>query len=148
MTEYTMTDLDSGCDEVVEADDMEEACEACEAWIQAGDWDEDGCRVSCCVKDESTGEQEWFDVDVEPDHAYLIARTGAVGCGDRPEDHEWDATVEIDGGLGANPGVFSRGSTMIYKTHCSRCGLRRKERVTGMESNPDDSDTTEYWRDD
>lgn len=63
---YTMTDLESGCDEVVEANSMDEAIASCEQWVKDGDWGDDGCCVTCRVTNDSTGESESFAVDVAP----------------------------------------------------------------------------------
>ena len=152
MTEFTLSVMDDGGEETIEAHSMEDAIESCEAWVQGGDWDwdteEGGCRIACCVTDESTGAKEWIDVDIEPDHNQLITATGDLGCGGQPEDHHWESSTEVEGGLDENPGVWSTGGTsMMFESHCSRCGLRRRERWTGPQHNPGDHDTTEYWRD-
>ena len=93
-------------------------------------------------------------VDIEPDHAVLIASAVADRqcgmswrpddwCGDEPEDHDW--TSEGEGGCDDNPGVWMTGGTsMVFHTHCSRCGLRRTMKHTGSQFNPGESDTVEY----
>jgi hypothetical protein len=68
---------------------------------------------------------------------------GNAGCGDSPDDHDW--TAEGEGGCDENPGVWSTGGTsMMFRTHCRACGLRRTEHTTGYQRNPGDHDTVEY----
>jgi len=91
-------------------------------------------------------------VEVEPDHAVLIAiavaspwgvRRPDDWCGDEPDDHDWTSAGE--GGCDDNPGVWSTGGTsMEFSDHCSRCGLRRTMKHTGSQYNPGESDTVEY----
>ena len=52
--------------------------------------------------------------------AQLSAIGYHVGCGEDPEDHEWVATVEVDGGI----------------EHCAVCGLRRRRVWPGSQRNP------------
>jgi hypothetical protein len=69
----------------------------------------------------------------------LIAAAG----GDTSCDHDWSA--EGEGGCSENPGVWSTGGTsMVFHTHCTHCGLIRIERSTGSQRNPGEHDTVEY----
>jgi len=73
----------------------------------------------------------------------IRAAMGDAGCGDDPDDHDW--TSEGEGGLDENPGVWSTGGTsMVYHSHCRRCGLRRIEHSHGAQRNPGEGDSVEY----
>lgn len=39
--------------------------------------------------------------------------------------HEWTATVEREGGLKENPGVFGHGGGVIINDHCAKCDMER-----------------------
>jgi len=82
---------------------------------------------------------EDIQVEIEPDHATLMQAAGASeDC-----EHKW--STEGEGGLKENPGVWSTGGTgLIFESHCTRCGLRRKERSPGIQNNHDEHDTVEY----
>lgn len=89
-----------------------------------------------------------WSCEIEADHEALIRAAVpryAESCGDSPDDHDWESTVEIEGGCRENPGVWSLGGTaMRFAAHCTACGLRRVEHVTGSQRNPGEHDTTEY----
>jgi hypothetical protein len=89
--------------------------------------------------------EEYLDVAIEPDHGGKIAAAtrGEQTCGNSPDDHDW--TADGEGGCRENPGVWSRGGTiMTFSTHCRKCGLHRLERTVGTQRNPGDHDTVEY----
>ena len=140
-TDWETTTLDN-CGSLAEA--IEEA----EYEIREGTWDDNGTRVSARVEevdaDGNVVDHDYIDVEVPPNHAALIRRaTHGVGCGDSPDDHDW--TGEGEGGCTENPGVWSVGGTaMVFKAHCTRCGLHRTERTTGAQRNPGEHDTVEY----
>ena len=147
MTTYYLILDDQNGDTTVEAVDLDEAREQMEEWVQEGDYDERGARISGRIenKDEET---VWSgSIDVPPDHEYLIRMAtqdydGEI-CGTDPEDHDW--TSEGEGGCDENPGVWSTGGTSTaYRSHCRTCGLQRYETLTGSQYNPNESDTVQY----
>lgn len=112
-------------------------------WVEGGDWGSDGVCVSTwwALTDEDGEEIETgtLDVEIEPDHDVLISAAG----GDTECDHDW--TAEGEGGCTENPGVWSTGGTsMIFATHCRKCGLHRVEHSTGSQRNPGEHDTWTY----
>ena len=40
-------------------------------------------------------------------------------------DHNWTSTVEIEGGLPDNPGVFIHGRGVLVRLHCTHCNLTK-----------------------
>lgn len=116
--------------------------EETEDWVRDGEWGADGAVV--IVRWELyEGDVEVADgsdnVEIEPDHDSLIrAAGGDPGCA-----HEW--SDEGEGGCDENPGVFGLGGTAIaINMHCTRCGIHRSERKTGVQRNPGEHDTVEY----
>jgi hypothetical protein len=121
-------------------------------WCSNGSWGAHGASV--CVwwtltdNDGKELDRGSVTVEIEPDYPMLIK--DAVGsrppedfCGYEDDDHEW--TSEGLGGCDSNPGVWSTGGTsMVFKTHCKNCGLRRTEYHTGLQRNPGEHDTVEY----
>lgn len=131
---------------------QDEISEACEKWVNDGDWSEfpDGLEVTVWWElSDADGDEIDYDyeiIDILPDHESLIrAAAKGKGCGNNPEDHEWESTVEIEGGLRQNPGVWSLGGTTVLNaSHCCNCGLRRKITEYGAQRNPGQIDTTTY----
>jgi hypothetical protein len=124
-------------------------CESeCDDWAKEGEWGENGAEVKTWwTLLDGSGEEiasGSATTEIEPDHESLIsAACGDSGCGTSPDDHDW--TAEGEGGLNENPGVWSTGGTsMVFKTHCKKCGLQRTERTTGSQKNPGEHDTVEY----
>jgi len=126
-------------------------------WVRGGDYGHDGASVAAWYTVLTPGgtvvqERTRLTVEVEPDHAHLIA-AGLLGlpssraeacCGDLdPDDHNW--TSEGEGGCRENPGVWSLGgTTLAFNDHCRACGLHRHVVKLGPQRNPDDHDTVEY----
>jgi hypothetical protein len=149
-----MADDNECADEIaIDGEDLDEIIEEAEAkcreWASATDWGTDGARVSVRYRiEDEDGEQVargTVVVDIEPDHEALIAEAcrWRRHCGDRPEDHRW--TSEGEGGCTSNPGVWATGGTsMEFRSHCRRCGLRRVWSTTGSQYNPGDHDTVSY----
>lgn len=158
MSEYTLTMRDDGGSEeslTLEAETLSEALAAvaneCEDWVSGGSWGDDGASVMVrwTLTDDDGAELDDGSetVEVPPDHAALIG--AAIGyadadiCGDDPDDHDW--TREDEGGCDQNPGVWSvRGTALEIHEHCSVCGLRRHQHLTGAQRNPGECDRIEY----
>lgn len=132
-----------------EHDTADEALDAGEAHARAeapnGDYGQDehgGARVRLTITvQSSTGAEQsrTIEIDIEPDHDAAIKAAG----GDPDCDHDWSG--EGEGGCDQNPGVWSTGGTSFRTvSHCTGCGVRRIEHVTGSQSNPGDVDTTTY----
>lgn len=133
----------AGCDEHAIEIARKRVCK----WVRGGDWGTEGAlvEVSLTIFDDEDQENEIYDVDmnisVAPDHETLIEQAG----GDNDCDHDWIATVEIDGGCEQNPGQFSHGGTVYSSSeHCRICGLVRVETTYGSQRNPGEHDTVEY----
>ena len=147
--EYAVTMRDE-CGSVqttsVDASNINEAWDMAESetedWCRSGEWGRDGASVQCYYNVESESER-WIDVEIEPDHDALIKAAG----GDTDCDHDW--TAEGEGGCDQNPGVWSTGGTsMVFRSHCRKCGLHRIENHTGSQRNPGEHDTVEYTQPD
>ena len=146
---YKFTCREDGVTETRGAADMDTAKELAEDWVREGEWGDDGAVVGVTVTEllpsGHDGDEEYVEVEIEPNHEAKIkeAACGSDICGTDPDDHDW--TGDGEGGLKENPGVYSRGGTvMTFDSHCRRCGLHRHERTTGAQRNPGDHDTVEY----
>lgn len=149
MTKYTLKMRDDQCDKTreIDAESIDEAIDIADAetteWIEGGEWGNEGASVTAwwtLIDDEGDEVVEGsVTVEIAPDHTALIrAAGGDVRC-----DHEW--TSEGEGGCDENPGAWSTGGTsMLFRSHCSRCGLVRIEHMTGSQKNPGEHDTVEY----
>jgi hypothetical protein len=130
-----------GSREIVTAPHLAAAVEKLRAWLAGGEWGDDGAvvggHVTRMVRGERTDETEEVEVHIQPNHAALMRDAGAPDC-----DHDWSAGGEW--GCRENPGVWSFGGTMEFRSHCRHCGLRREEQVTGSQSNPGEHDTVRY----
>lgn len=148
-------DDEGGYDDLPDATDLEQAVAIAED-IPGFDWDLDRTvesRIAATVqgrRGRNVVEERSIEIVVPPDHGRLIrdAMTCGgrlVGCGDDPDDHDWVSTVEIDGGINQNPGVWSGGgTTMHYASHCAVCGLRRRETRYGCQRGPGQGDRVKY----
>ena len=135
---------DGGHQETIEGvTTMAEALEQAEEICREGEWGDEGALVSVWVEEvDEDGKQidrDDIEVSIEPDHEELIRRAG----GDTDCEHEWSS--EGEGGCTENPGVWSRGgTTLVIKSHCIMCGLKRTEVSYGPQRNPGQADTVEY----
>lgn len=147
---YELTMQDDQCSHTIsiEATSVEDAESQADsettAWIEDGEWGDDGASVSArwTLTDEDGEEVADGSVTVEipADEDALIPETE---CGDSVDDHDW--TSEGCGGLKENPGVWSTGGTsMLFKTRCTKCGLVRFEKTTGCQRNPGEHDTVTF----
>lgn len=121
---------------------------AAEEYVSDGDWGEGKSSVRVHVWREALdydGEtvrvaESSHDVDAGEDPR-------AVGeCGTDDDDHDWEAPLELVGGLRENPGVFSTGGTSFrFESVCVNCGTYRTRTSAGMQRNPGEpSETVEY----
>jgi hypothetical protein len=102
------------------------------------------------ITDDVEVDSGYHTVGIEPDHEDMIDKAvGKYGdqaersCGNDPEDHEW--TSKGEGGCDQNPGVWATGGTsMLFASHCRKCGLHREEHHTGSQRNPGEHDTASY----
>lgn len=130
--------------------DAKEIRELAAEWVAGCDWGRDGARVEVWIEVREDGEcilENSLTVEVPPDHEAKISEVmGTAGCGLDPDDHDW--TSDGEGGCDDNPGVWSAGGTsMSFRSHCTRCGLRREENTTGSQYNPGEHDTVRYSTD-
>jgi hypothetical protein len=151
MPEYTLEMRDDQCGETkqIEAENLKAAIERAKLetteWVEGGDWGYDGASIDArwTLTDQSGEElaSDSITVEIAPDEESLMKDAGA----DDDCDHEFISTVEVEGGLKKNPGVWSTGGTsMVLKSHCKFCGLMRTERHTGSQRNPEEHDTVEF----
>lgn len=149
MTKYELEMRDDGGGDetiTIEADTLEEAhdiaCSEVAEWCNGVDWGIEGASVQCwyTLTDEEGNEEDgYLDVNIECNEDALIKAAG----GDIDCNHKW--TAEGEGGCRENPGVWSLGGTsMSFATHCTECGLHRKEYITGSQKNPGDHDTVSF----
>lgn len=150
MAKYELKMRDGQCRHAIsiEATSIKDAESQADAetteWIEGGEWGNEGASVSAwwTLTDEDGEEVADGSVTVEipADEDALIPSTE---CGDSVDDHDW--TSEGCGGLEENPGVWPTGGTsMMFKTRCSCCGLIRIEKTTGSQRNPGEHDTVEF----
>ena len=138
---------DGGSTETVEFDECpsaDEIAEACRDWVEGGEWGDNGVsvQVSWTLTDAADEEIDAGieDVDIEPNHDALIRAVG----GDADCRHDW--TSEGEGGCKENPGVWSTGGTsMVFRAHCTICGLIRIEHDPGSQRNPGEHPTVSYF---
>lgn len=162
MTTYYLDLRDDGGSDhriEVESDSREAAIEKAreivqseaDDWCRGGEWGDDGACVRVrwdLLDDDDEIDSGSVIVEIEPKHNRLIAEVVRWDrpdnfCGDEPYDHDWCSDGE--GGCDENPGVWSTGGTsMVFKSHCRRCGLHRTEMHTGSQRNPGEHDTVEY----
>lgn len=133
---------DGNHSEIIEASNIDEACELAESSWQGGDWGEGKAIIEVCVTeiddcDDEAGEVKYVSVEVgeDPDMPDCNSDDG----------HDWQSPLECVGGIDSNPGVWSIGGTaMVFRTCCSRCGLYRQETAYGAQRNPGQCDQVEY----
>lgn len=152
MTYYLALREECGGDEIHTLQDKptdNEIEEICQEWLKEGEWGDEGARptASWWLYDSKDNEIDSgsIEVDIEPNHERLIEQAAYTDdiCGTDPDDHDW--TSEGEGGCDENPGVWSVGGTsMVFKSHCRKCGLHRTECSTGSQRNPGEHDTVEY----
>jgi len=107
-----------------------------EDWIRSGDWGDlevEGGSVTGYVEvtrewedkdgDEDSEEaSDSVEVVFEHNEEEMVRRVG----GDPECDHKWDSTLEIEGGIKENPGVWGlNGAAISSSEHCTICGVRR-----------------------
>lgn len=113
MTTYEAR-MEGAC-QTIDADSLEDAIEQTEEWARDGDWDLSGGTI-------------WV-------HAYLIETEDGeetrhrVTCQVDPEEppctegkHDWQAPVEIVGGIKENPGIWGHGGGVTIQEVCMHCG--------------------------
>lgn len=138
MPNYRLTD--DNYSEIIEADDLEEACRLARDSWESGSWD-----TKCIVDIRVT---ELDDEGDETNNYSLVS----VECGDDPEppectedDRDWCSPLSVLGGCDSNPGVWSLGGTTIQTMEvCRHCGIYRKNVIHGSQRNPGECDTVEY----
>jgi hypothetical protein len=141
--------------ELEELPTKEELEEKLRRWFLGGDWDRfEGTvhEVGYEIREEFSGEDEepleegtfHFRVPFnekklmrqalneirsnDPDIVFLSSV--AEECG-----HEWERSVDIDGGCDSNPGVWAGPGDRLYiREHCTKCGLQRREVLEGGET--------------
>ena len=61
------------------------------------------------------------------------------------DGHDWVASVDIEGGLKENPGVWSIGGTrLVIRDHCRHCSLRRERLLAGAQRDHGERDSVTY----
>lgn len=140
---------DSVYEVVVEKGDLETARQRCHELAEEYDppEPEDGTMWLQYIIDRSTDEpDEWeyveeFVLRIDPEEPPCVDA----------DDHDWQAPVEIVGGIEENPGVFGNGGGVVIVDVCLRCGCRRtkdtwaRNPVTGDEGATRVSYDPEYY---
>jgi hypothetical protein len=105
---------DSGAEETIEAESMEDALEQAEKWASEGEVDTSEGTVygTVYVRDTLTDEQEDATVTFEPAEPECT----------HDEGHDWQTPHEILGGIEENPGCWGHGGGVKYTEVCMRCG--------------------------
>lgn len=150
-------DSDSFMVRVADESRIDSACDrAAREWVTGGDYPTPcNIPVSWVAEWRDANGEEWeqsgsVTVAIEVDHETLIRAVAAESsCGDSPDDHDWEATYEVEGGCRENPGVWSHGRYMTFADHCTKCGLRRSRTEYIVREMPQhEVDTCEYNWDD
>ncbi len=132
-----------GGEKTIEIQDVEDIATECQMWAGDGEWGNEGALISVnwwLFDDEGVEIKSGTeDVQIDPDHKALT-----LAAGGNPEcEHDWSS--EGEGGCTENPGVWSTGgTTMVYSSHCTLCGLHRVETQYGSQRNPEQHDTVQY----
>jgi len=92
------------------------------------DWE--GKHIMSILRDPGR-EPSWYEVDsfsgrIDEDAPECTSEDG----------HEWTATVDREGGLTENPGVFGNGGGVIIHEHCRHCDILRVRNT--WDTNPGD----------
>jgi hypothetical protein len=134
---------DGVVDHVYQAKDCQEAMQLAIDWWKDGSW-ENKTEIDIYVQeinpfdDDMRFPMEWETIEVGEDPP-------EPECTE--ESHGWETPHEIVGGLKENPGVWSLGgTTMVYHSVCSHCGLQKREFKYGAQRNPGQLDKIEYFR--
>ena len=98
--------------------DAESAQEACQEWVDTGDWGNNAkttwvtCHATPIGEDgEPVGDAESHTMELEP--------TEPECCGGT---HEWASPLSVVGGSKGNPGVWGNGGGVIITCVCRHCG--------------------------
>ncbi len=130
--------------------DANSASEAAQEYVDGGDWGEDTktwwIDILCTPLDNNSerleNEAVWITITVEPDEP---------DCIDKYTKHNWQAPIQLVGGIESNPGVSGHGGGVVCQEICVRCGCaqttdswaqRRDTGEQGLHSIEYDSDDT------
>ena len=116
MAEYTLID-DGGWRETIKAESMEDACDQATDWLFDGDYSEDGSTswASCYVHPPDGGFCKKVTIDIDPIEPICTK-----------DDHDWQAPIELVGGIEENPGVQGHGGGVIIHEICVHCATHRR----------------------
>jgi len=125
MTTYTMVEDGNNAWEIIHATDLQDAKQQLQEWAAGADWNQDEPDASTIQVDYALYEGRWEpgedgDPVYEYTHTYDPTPPPCTGT-----EHEWEATVEQEGGLEENPGVWGHGGGVVIHDHCRHCGTRR-----------------------
>lgn len=113
-------------------------------WAEGGEYGDEAAVAGIWIRldDEDYEFDPWrIEVEIAPNDDVLMRAAGA----DPECEHEWAATLEVEGGCDDNPGVFALGGTALeIHDHCEVCGLRRKRHFVGSQRNPGETDSVSY----
>ena len=136
---HVTIDDESGCTSTFFAESFDDAMEDAADYMSEGDWNADECgtqRIGYTVFRLPEGHGAELGDYHQLDYDFLqheCESRGAVHTQQPTEPecteggHDFIATVETEGGLVENPGIFSSGGSVVANEHCRHCGLRRSE---------------------
>ena len=112
---YIMREMDTDATEKITATSLDEAKQKLKEWAADADWCESEATVYvdyALLNDEG---QTLYE------HTYRTDPT-PPSCVEDQEEHDFVATVEIEGGLVENPGVWGHQGGITISTHCVHDG--------------------------
>lgn len=119
-SKYLVIDESSGESEELLAATLDEAVEEGEAWLREG-WEHEAVYDTIFVH----GRVENADDPCEQESIHLSIYPEEPDCPSEAGEHNWQAPIEIVGGIEENPGVWGHGGGVVIDRVCMRCGLRR-----------------------
>lgn len=111
-----------GVEKLVDAADIEKAKELAQAWAEDASWDtsEGTIWVAVHIFAPDTSEEDgWYD-ELE---LQVTINPPEPDCTE--SEHDWQAPVEIVGGIEENPGVWGHGGGVVMHEVCLHCGCER-----------------------
>lgn len=119
---------DDSYSEVIDAENMESALVKAEKSWMRGDWGEK-CVVTVYLEDLESGEKDYIDLELGEDPL-------PPSCVEDNE-HNWDNSYDVVGGVKENPGCWSDGGMAITTKYCcSFCGIYKISKYKGIDNNP------------
>ena len=104
--------------------EAETAQEAAQEYVDGGDWGDNLKTIWITVGCWPVGTSDAPDAH---EHIKIQLDPNEIDCGLGRHDHDWQAPIELVGGIEPNPGCrANNGPGVTTNEICLRCGLRRQ----------------------